>query len=233
MRRAPGAVRGGIARDRHTVLFGGARRRRLAMLFVATAVLAAALTLVLVRPAASRPYVERAWPASVAVGAPNHGRLVNGVQLPDEGFDFFTWDPVLNETPDREWRRWGTDRLLQTLYDVLADYRAADPFAPRLGIMDLSRRHGGPFGRRFGGLGHLSHQNGLDIDVLYPRTDQLERRPFRVDQVDRVRAQRLVDLFVAAGARYVFVGPSLGLTGPKKIVVPLAYHDDHLHVRIR
>lgn len=233
MRRAPGAVRGGIARDRHTVLFGGARRRRIVLALVTSALLAVATTLVLIRPAVALPVADSAWPASRAVGLPHAGRLIGGVQLPEEGFDFFTWDPVLGAAPDRGWRRWGTDRLLHTLYGVLADYRAADPLAPRLGIMDLSRPRGGPFGRRYGGLGHLSHQNGLDMDVLYPRTDERERRPFRPDQVDRVRAQALVDLFVAAGARYVFVGPSLGLTGPRKVVVPLAHHDDHLHVRIR
>ncbi len=232
MRRAPGAVRGGIARDAKSVLFGGARRRRLAAAFLAAAVVAAAMTVVLVRPA----FAVSAWPVSTAAGTPNHGHLVDGVQLPDEGFDFFTWDPVLNTTPDRPWRRWGTDRLLSTVYDVIADYRAAGVGGvpvPRVGIMDLSRRHGGPFGRRYGGLGHASHQNGLDVDVLYPRLDGRERRAFRVDQVDRVRAQALVDRFVAAGAQYVFVGPHLGLTGPKKVVVPLVYHDDHLHVRIR
>ncbi len=223
MRRAPGAVRGGIARDRHSVLFGGARRRRLLLAYVSAVLLAAAATLVLVRPAL----------AGQAVGSPNAGTLVHGTQLSDEGFDFFTWDPVRNVTPNRDGRRWATDRLLQTLYGVIAEYRAEDPLAPRIGIGDLSRQHGGPFGVRYGGLGHLSHQNGLDADVLYPRTDGRERRAFRVDQVDRVRAQRLVDLFVAAGAQYVFVGPHLGLKGPKQVVRPLVYHDDHLHVRIR
>jgi len=42
-----------------------------------------------------------------------------------------------------------------------------------------------------------------------------------------------VDRFVAAGAVKVFVGPHLHLKGPKNVVVPLIYHDDHLHVRIR
>ena len=49
-------------------------------------------------------------------------------------------------------------------------------------------------------------------------------------QVDRKLAQDLVDRFVAAGAVKVFVGPHLHLKGPKNVVVPLIYHDDHLHV---
>jgi hypothetical protein len=47
-----------------------------------------------------------------------------------------------------------------------------------------------------------------------------------------VLAQDLVDRFVAAGAQRVFVGPRVGLRGPRGIVARLAHHDDHLHVRI-
>jgi murein endopeptidase len=172
------------------------------------------------------------WRVSRAVGKPWHGRLVRGVQLPREGPDWFTWDPVLNRPGDRGWRRWGTDVLVRTVLHVLRRYRAADPEAPRVGIMDLSRPHGGFFGRVYGGLGHSSHQNGLDADVMYPRRDERERRPFRPGQVDRERAQDLVDLFVAAGARRIYVGPHLHLRGPRRVVIPLVYHDDHMHVRL-
>jgi hypothetical protein len=70
------------------------------------------------------------------------------------------------------------------------------------------------------------------VDIYYPRLDGLERRPYKPAQVDRELAQDLVDRFVAAGARTVYVGPSLGLKGPRKVVVPLVHHDDHLHVRL-
>jgi murein endopeptidase len=154
------------------------------------------------------------------------------VQLPAEGPDWFSWDPVSRRVPNRGWRRWGTDRLVLTVTSVLAEYRLAHPFAPRVGVGDLSRRHGGEFGRRFGGLGHASHQNGLDADVYYPRIDGLERRAYTPGIVDPVAAQELVDRFVAAGAKTVYVGPRLHLTGPRKVVVPLVHHDDHLHVRL-
>jgi murein endopeptidase len=78
----------------------------------------------------------------------------------------------------------------------------------------------------------MSHQNGLDADVYYPRVDGLERRAYAPALVDRALAQQLVDRFVAAGARTVYVGPSLQLKGPRKVVVPLVHHDDHLHVRL-
>ena len=45
-------------------------------------------------------------------------------------------------------------------------------------------------------------------------------------------AQRLVDLFVAAGAKTVLVGPNLPLKGPRDVVKPWPNHDNHLHVRI-
>ena len=42
---------------------------------------------------------------------------------------------------------------------------------------------------------------------------------------------------MAAGAQYLFVSPVLYrrglLHGPRKVVVPLQFHDDHIHVRIK
>jgi murein endopeptidase len=183
-----------------------------------------------------RPAPEAAivWRRSRALGKPfGNGRLVDGVQLPAETSHLVTWDPVRDTVPNRGWRRWGTDRLVRTLLAVAAGYAAAHPDAPRLVVGDLSRPHGGEFGRRYGGDGHRSHQNGLDVDVYYPRRDGRELAPRRVGQVDRALAQDLVDRFVRAGARYVFVGPHTGLRGPRTVVWPLWNHDDHLHLRVR
>ena len=180
----------------------------------------------------ARPPID--WLPSIALGEPfDRGRLVNGVRLPREGTDWTTWDPVLERFPNRPWRRWGTDRLLRTFLRVARAYRAEHPAAPRLVVGDLSRPHGGEFGRRFGGIGHRSHQNGLDVDVYYPRLDGAERPPRRVAQIDSRLAADLVRRFVAARAEFVFVGPNTGLRGPPRVVQPLAGHDDHLHVRLR
>jgi murein endopeptidase len=194
-----------------------------------------ALVLILAAPASARPLqdppiVPPAPPPSIALGKPySHGRLVNGVQLPDFGDHHFTWDPVYDVVPNRPERRWGTDRLVNTLLSVFRSYRDAHPGVQRAGVMDLSREHGGPFGKAYGGLGHASHQNGLDADVLYPRNDGLERRAYKPSLVDEALAQDLVDRFIAAGAYRIFVGTRLHLHGPKKIV---AHHNDHMHVRI-
>ncbi|MEP6954814.1 MAG: penicillin-insensitive murein endopeptidase [Solirubrobacteraceae bacterium] len=181
-----------------------------------------------VAPEESQPEPAR----SVALGKPWHGRLRNAVQLPEAGPDFMSWDAILRVAPERPERRWGTDALVLTLELVTREYRAAHPGAQPVLIGDLSRPTGGFFGREFGGLGHASHQNGLDADVMYPRKDRLLRGAVRASQVDRVLAQDLVNRFVAAGAQKVFVGPHVGLTGKRGIVSVLAYHDDHLHVRI-
>ena len=173
-----------------------------------------------------------AWKQSRSLGKPWAGRLVNGVQLPSEGEQYFTWDPILKTSPNRPWRRWGSDRLLRTVLHVLDDYFAAHPEAPRVALGDLSRPQGGTFDKRYGGIGHASHQNGRDIDIYYPRLDREERAPTRPAEVDRVLAQDLVTRFVRAGATNVFVGPRLALRGPRRVVEPLRHHDDHMHVRI-
>lgn len=172
------------------------------------------------------------WRRSKAIGEPWSGRLVKGVKLPPEGRLFFTWDPVRDVSPNRAYRRFATSRLIRVTLGVLRSHAAEHPDAPRVGIGDLSRRHGGNFGERFGGLGHSSHQNGLDADVYYPRRDRREREPRRPAQIDRGLAQDLVDRFVSAGAKFVFVGPKTKLTGPPRVVQILAHHDNHMHVRI-
>ena len=170
---------------------------------------------------------EIRWHRSRALGTPANGRLVRGVQLPAEAATFFTWDPVLHRSPNRGWRRWGTDRLMRLVLRISREYAAAHPHAPRLGIGDLSRPRGGPFGPK-----HATHQNGLDVDVYYPRLDGLERPPKRVAQIDRRLAQDLVDRFVRAGVDLVYVGPNTGLRGPPGVVQVLWNHDNHVHVRI-
>jgi len=166
------------------------------------------------------------WRDSRALGTPSAGRLVRGVRFPGAGSRFFTWDPLLHRRPDRPGRRWGTDILVRKVLHVVSGYTASHPSAPRLGIGDLSRRFGGPFGPR-----HASHQNGLDVDVYYPRRDGRERPPHVAAQIEHRLAQDLVDRFVAAGARMVFVGYATGLHGPAGVVIPYPGHEYHMHVR--
>jgi murein endopeptidase len=177
------------------------------------------------------PRIE--WRDSVALGSPEAGGLDRGVRLPAAGRGYFTWDPVLKRQPNRDWRRWGTDDLVRATLRVVRRFRARHPDAPRLGIGDLSLREGGYFGPEVsGGIGHGTHQNGLDVDVYYPRIDRRERPPTNPDQVNVGLSQDLLDLFLDAGAVLVYSGPSLPLEGPPGVVQPLVNHDNHLHVRI-
>ena len=185
-------------------------------------------------PPIGAPSPAPAVPArpSRAVGLPWHGRLRRGVQLPSAGPGWLTWDPVFEVSPNRPWRRWGTQALIAVVERVLGEYQAAHPDLPPVLVGDLSRPHGGIFDRRFGGLGHASHQNGRDADIYYPRRDRALLAGFRPRQIDRKLAQELVNRFVAAGAQFVFVGPHTQLRGPRRIVQVVPHHDDHLHVRI-
>jgi murein endopeptidase len=109
---------------------------------------------------------------------------------------------------------------------VVRAYGRVHPDAPRVVIGDLSRRGGGPIDE------HVSHQNGLDVDVYYPRLDHRLKPPSRVEQIDTRLARDLVRRFVAAGARLVLVGYNTPLRGPSGIVLPYPNHDSHMHVRI-
>ena len=163
---------------------------------------------------------------------PSAGALVRGVRLPAAGRHFATWDPVLRRSPNRPWRRHGTDALVRVVLDVVRSYSAAHPRALPALVGDLSRPRGGDFGRRFGIIGHSTHQNGLDVDVYYPRLDRRPRPPTVPWQVDRALAQDLVDRFVRAGAALVLVGSNVRLTEPAGVVKPFPNHDNQLHARI-
>jgi hypothetical protein len=174
--------------------------------------------------AASMP--EIVWRDSISLGLPYHGRLIDGVQLPADSPLWTTWDPALDRVPDRGYRRYGSAKLVHLLVAVARDFHAAHPDAPRLVIGDLSRYGGGPLDQ------HVSHQNGLDADIYYPRLDRREIAPTSVDQVDVPLSQDLVNRFVAANPEFIFVGPDLPLHGQSGVVEPLEAHDNHMHVRI-
>lgn len=165
------------------------------------------------------------------IGIPSAGRLEGGVQMPVAGPDHFTWDPIRRRAPNRPWRRWGAYGLVRLTLKVVRGYRAAHPGASRVGIGDLSRPRGGDFGPRYGFPGHASHQNGLDVDLYYPRLDRSERAPDSASEINRRLSQDLVERFVEVGAEAIFVGPNTGLDGPPSVIQAIPSHDNHVHVR--
>jgi hypothetical protein len=169
---------------------------------------------------------EIRWRNATSHGLHYGGWLTDGTQLPLEGPGWVTWNPVTDTVPNDPHRLYGNERTIRRILAVVAAYREASPKAPRVVIGDISFRGGGPM------EAHVSHQNGLDVDVYYPRRDGRERPPARPAQIDRALAQSLVDRFVRAGASRVFVGPRTGLSGPRTTVQRLERHDNHLHVRL-
>lgn len=159
---------------------------------------------------------------TVAHGTPNAGWLENGVRLPIRGVGFYTYDPRTGEPPGGPDRRFGTETLVRNLIELGGWWAQTYPDKPRLGIGDLSRRGGGPFRDA-----HLSHQNGLDVDIRLPRRDGVEG-PANPGNYDRDLTQAVVDRAFAQGAELVLVGPSLDIHGP---VTTWPNHDDHLHLR--
>ena len=164
------------------------------------------------------------WRRASAVGLPYAGRLVNGTQLPVEGPNWVTWNPATDSTPNLPNRLYGHERTIRTIISVLAAYRTSHD-AQRVVIGDISFRHGSWMDQ------HVSHQNGLDVDVYYPRLDRRLSPPIARSQIDRRLAQDLLDRFIAAGAQVVFVGYSTDLRGPGDVVVPYPRHENHMHVR--
>src|SRR5262249_15797399 len=166
------------------------------------------------------------WHHAVSLGLPYDGSLIDGTQLPVEGPDWGTWDPVTESPPHAPRRLYGNERTIRAIVAVPAAYRRAHPQAPRVVIGDISREGGGPMWDE-----HVSHQNGLDVDVYLPRLDRKLRAPVAQDQVDHLLAQDLLDRFVSAGDRVLLVGYSPGRHGPAGVVVPSAGHESHMPVR--
>lgn len=178
-------------------------------------------------PVVAKPddFANVRWHSAWSAGLPYAGHLVGGTQLPVTGPDWVTWDPVTDSVPNLPSRLYGNPHTIRTVISVIAAYRAAHPNAARVVVGDISRRGGGPLDE------HVSHQNGLDVDVYYPRRDHLLRAPIAVGQIDHRLAQDLLDRFVRAGAQMIFVGFSTGLHGPGGVVIPYPNHDNHMHVR--
>jgi hypothetical protein len=168
------------------------------------------------------------WRDSRAIGTPNAGSLENGVRLPVRGAGYYTYNPATQAPPGGADRTWGTARLVHEVIDLGQWWARTHPKQPRLGIGDLSQEHGGPFTGPV--VGHVSHQNGLDVDIRLVRSDGAERAA-DPKSYDRALTQAVVDQLVARGAQLVLVGPNLTLHGPTGIVMTWPAHDDHIHAR--
>jgi hypothetical protein len=175
--------------------------------------------------APSNPSPEIDWRNATSVGIHWSGSLIAGTQLPVEGPDWVTWNPITDTVPNARGRLYGNERTIRAILSVTEGYRAANPRAPRVVVGDISFEGGGRMDA------HVSHQNGLDVDIYYPRLDRSLREPRLPEAINRRLAQDLLDRFIAAGASIVFVGYATGLHGPSQVVIPYPNHENHMHVR--
>lgn len=99
-----------------------------------------------------------------ARGFYSNGTLIHASQFPNEGSNFVKIFRPLN-------RSWTTTDLQLILEKVSAQMSTDFPAGERLQVGDLSAEEGGPISD------HKSHQNGLDVDLVYYRNNKIEEDP--------------------------------------------------------
>lgn len=133
---------------------------------------------------------------AVAIGTPDGGSLVRGLQLP--------FRPELYTRRDRA-RSYGTSQTLRTLEAAFTSLRRERGVTSEVVIGDISLPHGGRFSP------HVSHTSGRDIDIRLVLAPGLDRTviPFAAADVDWDATWALVHALLEAGdVTYVFLDAS-------------------------
>ena len=117
----------------------------------------------------------------ISVGAPNRGRLFNGVQMPK----------------DERWKQndpgnaWGTQETVDSIVKAVDKVHAAHKDTPALYIGHLSAKAGGHL------KPHKSHQSGRDVDLSYFYTEDKGWYALATEKnLDRARTWTLVKAFL-------------------------------------
>jgi len=160
-------------------------------------------------------------PETQHLGTPQNGSMVNDIRLvPNEDYMVFVG------STDKNWT--GT-RLNEKMQDVATFWGEYHPNDPRIQIWRISYHEGGDMPNA------NSHENGLDFDIRYIRTDGNETRlDITTDSslYDQSTTQDLVDfLELLDNLEYIFTRPSAGLTGSHINLTDPEHHKDHIHVR--
>lgn len=106
---------------------------------------------------------------SEPVGTNDQGSLINGVALPEmgEGYIHMYRESELF---------WGTSQMINMIEATASDMERKYPGRDRLQVEDLGKKGGGDID------GHASHENGLDVDLGYYKTDGIEHDPILKNQ---------------------------------------------------
>lgn len=170
------------------------------------------------------------------VGTHTDGSLINASSLPNTGEGYVTYvrtSPPPAELPDTE--DWGCSKwAIRKTIQVGMDWRDHPVYAgvAPMQVGDISIRNGGNFG-------HAEHENGLELDVRYLRTDG-QVGPLDLGEAnvppptayDQARTQALINFWIANGAVSILVDENAGLTGTGITPDPRDNHYNHFHVRL-
>lgn len=198
--------------------------------------------------------VDEPIDSSQAIGFYSDGRLLDGVQLPNESFAHLKIFRL-------RYRAHATASLVNTILNASKIFREKFPSGDRVQIGDMSSELGGQLSR------HTSHQNGLDADIAYLQTNHRERNPDVwgnsgfgevfvsggkvTANFDTIRNWHLLkEMILQKNVARIFVDPNIKRTfcdvnktiDPKaslevrtevlRRLRPYANHDDHFHMRI-
>lgn len=166
---------------------------------------------------------------SLAHGLPWNGTLGGGINICDAitgYYHFLGTDPVNSDD-------WGTLALIQVLEAAGREWNKYFQFD--FGFGDMSLQTGGNFPP------HISHQNGLDVDMRYIRTDGSQQPLNIATQPSLYDVDATVDLMnilIYAGEGTVtdiFVDTNYAqiMNASGNILKHADGHTDHFHVRIQ
>ncbi len=102
---------------------------------------------------------------ALSIGAPNQGKLQNGVQVPDSPLYIRRYPNIM----------WGSSHMIETLVSAVARFRQDLAFDHELVLADISKKNGGKFHP------HKSHQAGRDIDIWMPTLKGVYKKKYLGD----------------------------------------------------
>ena len=173
------------------------------------------------------------WRRSSRVGRTDAGRLVRGVQLPSEGEHFFTWDPIRRTTPNRRWRRYGTDRLVRVLLRVVGEFQGGPSGRAARGGRRPHRARGAATSARASGSPATRHTRTVSMSTSTTRAAtgvSAERPTWRRSTARSPRISSTASCAPARDSRSW--APSSACAVTARIVQAIPNHNDHVHVRL-
>src|SRR5690606_6118607 len=126
----------------------------------------------------------------IAIGSPHHGKLANGVRLPESKL-------YTIRDPDKAY---GTSHAVKTIHTAIATFRRDTGYTGKIVIADLSKQGGGRM------RPHKSHQVGRDADIRLPRKPGASQKDGSASTVDWDMSWQLVKSFIDTGeVEYIFL----------------------------